>query len=196
LVITKDDGVDIVSPGSLLVYAIRYDNVGNQHATGVVVTETVPDETTFDAAASLPTVWSCPDGSTGGTTCAVTIGNLAAGTGGNLTYAVSVEDPVTPGTTQIVDAISIAAEASNGPDPTPSDNTDTDTDNLVTLPNADLSKALVASNQRTRSRRGRHRRDPDLRAGADHPAGDDDLGDADRCLTWDWPSWRAKTRWP
>ena len=60
LVITKDDGVDIVSPGSLLVYAIRYDNVGDQDATGVEITETVPAETTFDAAASLPTVWSCP----------------------------------------------------------------------------------------------------------------------------------------
>ena len=147
LVITKDDGVNIVSPGSLLVYAIRYDNVGDQDATGVVITETVPNETTFDAAASLPTVWSCPDGSTGGTTCTLTIGDLAAGTGGNLTFAVRIDDPVTPGTSQIVDTISIADDGLNGTDPTPADNTDTDTDNLVTLPNADLAKSLVDDNQ-------------------------------------------------
>ena len=147
LVITKDDGVNIVSPGTLLVYAIRYDNVGDQDATGVEITETVPAETTFDAAASLPTVWSCSDGSTGGTPCTLTIGALAAGTGGNLTFAVRILDPVAPGTTQIVNTVSIRDDGANGVDPTPGNNTDTDTDNLVTLPGTDLTKSLVATNQ-------------------------------------------------
>ena len=147
LAISKDDGVDIVSPGSLLVHAIRYDNVGDQDATGVVVRETVPAATTFVAPSSLPTVWSCPDGSIGGTVCTVTIGNLAAGAGGALTFGVRIADPVPPGTTQIVDTITIADDGSNGPDPTPGNNTDTDIDNLVTLPNADLTKTLADTNQ-------------------------------------------------
>ena len=147
LTITKDDGLDIVSPGSLLVYAINYANVGDQDATGVVVSETVPVATTFDAGASLPTVWSCADGSTGGTACTVTIGDLPAGAGGSLSFAVRVDDPVAPGTTQIVDTIDIADDGANGPDPTPENNTDQDTDNLVTLPNADLTKSLIATNQ-------------------------------------------------
>jgi len=147
LTITKDDGLDIVSPGSLLVYAINYANVGDQDATGVEITETVPDATTFDAGASLPTVWSCDDGSIGGTACTVTIGDLAAGAGGSLSFAVRVDDPVPPGTTQIVDVIEIADDGANGPDPTPENNTDIDINNLVTLPNADLAKSLVDSNQ-------------------------------------------------
>lgn len=147
LVITKDDSLDIVSPSSLLAYAISYDNVGDQDATGVEITETVPAETTFDAAASLPTTWSCPDGSPGGTVCTVTVGALAAGAGGNLTFAVRVDDPVTPGTTQIVNTVSIRDDGANGVDPTPGNNTSTDTDNLVTLPSADLTKSLVDSNQ-------------------------------------------------
>ena len=52
-----------------------------------------------------------------------------------------------PGTTQIVDTIIIADDGTNGPDPTPENNTDTDIDNLVTLPNADLTKTLIATNQ-------------------------------------------------
>ena len=147
LMITKDDGLDIVSPGSLLVYDVEYDNIGDQDATGVVVTETVPAATVFDAGASLPSVWSCPDGSTGGTVCTVTLGDLAAGDGGSLSFAVRVADPVPPGTTQIVDVIEIEDDGSNGPDPTPENNTDTDINNLVTLPNADLTKSLIDTNQ-------------------------------------------------
>ncbi|MCJ7512385.1 MAG: sortase, partial [Anaerolineales bacterium] len=147
LTITKDDGLDIVSPGSLLVYAINYANVGDQDATGVVVTETVPLATTFVAASSLPTVWSCPDGSTGGTVCTMTIGNLAAGASGALTFAVRIADPVPALTTQVVDTITIADDGTNGPEPPTGNNTDTDTDNLVTLPNADLTKTLDTTNQ-------------------------------------------------
>ena len=58
-----------------------------------------------------------------------------------------IVDPVAAGTTQIVDTIIIADDGSNGPDPTPGNNTDTDTDNLVTLPNADITKTLIATNQ-------------------------------------------------
>ena len=54
-----------------------------------------------------------------------------------------IDDPVTPGTTQIVNTVTIADDGANGPDPTPGNNTDTDTDNLVTLPGADLTKSLV-----------------------------------------------------
>ena len=92
-------------------------------------------------------MWSCLDGSTGGTVCTVTIGNLAAGGGGSLWFAVRIDDPVAAGTTQIVDTIIIRDDGTNGPDPTPDNNTDTDINNLVTLPNADLAKSVIGSNQ-------------------------------------------------
>ncbi len=148
LTVTKDDGVDIVSPGSLLAYAINYANVGNQNATGVVITETVPAGTTFNAPASLPTVWTgCADGAPATSMCTYAVGNLDAGGGGTLTFAVRIDDPVAPGITQIVNTVSITDDHDNGPEPTPANNTDTDTDNLVTLPNADLAKTLADTSQ-------------------------------------------------
>ncbi len=43
MTITKvDDVADTTAPGATIIYTLTYDNVGNQDATGVVVTETVP----------------------------------------------------------------------------------------------------------------------------------------------------------
>src|SRR5690606_16378315 len=42
LVITKVDTGETVAPGDVLPYTLTYQNVGDQNATGVVITETVP----------------------------------------------------------------------------------------------------------------------------------------------------------
>src|SRR3712207_8258775 len=42
LTITKSDGGANAAPGSTVAYTLNYANAGNQNATGVVVTETVP----------------------------------------------------------------------------------------------------------------------------------------------------------
>ncbi len=128
LTITKDDGSMTTTPGGTVAYTLTYRNVGNQDATGVVITETVPANATFNATSSAPTVWSCADGAAAGTTCTTNIGNLAAGApAGTVTFAVTVVNPFPVGVTQISNTASIADDASNGSDPTPGNNSATDT---------------------------------------------------------------------
>ena len=44
---SKDDGGSIASPSDLIVYTLRYSNTANVGATNVIITETVPANTTF-----------------------------------------------------------------------------------------------------------------------------------------------------
>ncbi len=54
LVVVKDDGGISVSAGELYSYTITVSNTGTQDASGVELSETVPSDTSFDAAASSP----------------------------------------------------------------------------------------------------------------------------------------------
>ena len=90
LTITKDDAGVTTTPGGVVVYTLSYANVGNQGATGVVITETVPTYTTFDLAGSTAG-WSCADNAAAGTGCTFTIGNLAAGASSSVLFAVQVD---------------------------------------------------------------------------------------------------------
>lgn len=106
-----------------ITYTIWYTNTGTQEATGVVITETVPDYTTFDGTASSAG-WSCPDGSAAGTTCTLNVGNLLAGDGGTATFVVNVLDvgAVPSGEQTTINSVTIADDGTNGADPTPGDN--------------------------------------------------------------------------
>src|SRR5258707_8388716 len=78
--ISKADGPDPVAAGSNITYTISYSNTGNQNATGVVISDTIPANTAFVSATA------------GGTLAAgvVTwnIGGLAAGASGTVTPVV------------------------------------------------------------------------------------------------------------
>ena len=144
LTLTKVDNLAVgvnANPGEDLIYTLSYANVGNQDATGVVITETVPVNTTFNATASLPNVWSCANGSPASTTCTLTIGNVAAGASGSVLFAVTIIDPVSAGATSIVNTALIQDDGLNGPDPTPTNNTDTETSPLTTTPGLHLTKS-------------------------------------------------------
>jgi uncharacterized repeat protein (TIGR01451 family) len=78
-----------VQPGATLVYTINYGNTGGTTATGVVITETVPASTTFNAAASTPG-WSCPNGSPAGTMCTHAVADIPPGGTGSLLFAVTI----------------------------------------------------------------------------------------------------------
>jgi len=131
--LTKSDGGVSPMPGGIITYTLNYTNTGTQAATGVVITETVPNNTHYNAAASLPTVWACPTGNPG-TICTTNIpGSVAGGGGsGSVRFGVRVDNPL-PGTvTSIVNTAIIGDDGTNGPDPTPINNTGT----VGTIPTA------------------------------------------------------------
>src|SRR5690606_35769 len=90
LTLTKTDGLTLANPGQTLTYTLWYENVGNQNATGVVITETVPTHTVFNATSSS-LGWSCANGSPAGTVCLLSIGNVAVGAAANVQFAVDVD---------------------------------------------------------------------------------------------------------
>src|SRR5260221_13144282 len=53
--ISKTDGPDPVNAGSNITYTICYSNTGNQNATGVVISDTIPTNTTFVSATGILT---------------------------------------------------------------------------------------------------------------------------------------------
>jgi len=111
--ITKDDGGISVVPGQEYFFDITYQNTGNQEATGVVITETVPDNVVFSTLASAPTVWSCPDGSVSGTTCTVSVGDLPANTGGALRFGLRVLSPAGAGVDLVSNTVTLDDDGSN-----------------------------------------------------------------------------------
>src|SRR5437867_1294624 len=90
LAVSKTDSPDPVAAGGSLTYTLSYSNTGNANATGVVLTDTVPANTTFVSAtvggtlASGVVTWS--------------VGNLAAGASGSVQMVVRVASPLANGT--------------------------------------------------------------------------------------------------
>ena len=139
--LTKADGATGTLPGATDVYVLRVTNTGDQEATGVVLTETVPADTTFDLAGSTAGWVGCADGAAAGTVCTFTIGSIAAAGGAvNVSFAVTVDDPVPSGVTQIVNSVSVTAEGGNNgvvtlPGPV------TDTNTLTAVPDLTIAKS-------------------------------------------------------
>ncbi|HEX6291299.1 MAG TPA: SdrD B-like domain-containing protein [Herpetosiphonaceae bacterium] len=123
LAITKTDNGMTAELGKPITYTLTYRNSGTSAATGVVVTETVPTYTTFDAQAST-SGWSCPQGAPAGTRCTFSIPSVQAGGSGTLHFVVRVLDSLPPGSvvTAIDNLVRIADDGSAGGDPTPGNN--------------------------------------------------------------------------
>ena len=68
----NDSGVSVV-PGNTITYTLTFANVGNQDATGVVITEMVPANTNFNNSAST-SGWSCVPDNGAGNTCTLAVG--------------------------------------------------------------------------------------------------------------------------
>jgi len=139
LLISKDDGGISSGPGNTVVYSLDYQNVGNQDAGGVVINDTVPLHTVFNAAVSTAG-WICAPDNTAGSNCQLSLGSVAAGAGGAVSFAVTVDNPLAAGVTELVNAAGISDDGSNGPDPTPGNNSDGDTTPLVAVPDLIISK--------------------------------------------------------
>src|SRR5207244_7133118 len=90
LSISKTDAPDPVNAGGSITYTLSYSNTGNANASGVVVTDTIPANTTFVSATA------------GGTLAAgvVTwnIGALNVGSSSSVQLMVQVASPLANGT--------------------------------------------------------------------------------------------------
>lgn len=116
--LTKDDGGQEALPGETIVYQLTVANNGNQGATGVVLTETVPDKTVFNAGASTAG-WNCTPDDTAGSTCTLSVGSVSAGAEAQtFDFAVDVLNPF-PGQAgdEISNSASVTDDGANGPSP-------------------------------------------------------------------------------
>ena len=75
LVVTKTDGGVIANPGDVVTYTIYFTNTGNQDASGVILTETLPANTTY---------WNGGWTLSSGVTYTQAVPPLAAGASGSL----------------------------------------------------------------------------------------------------------------
>ncbi|MBI1294076.1 DUF11 domain-containing protein [bacterium] len=130
LTLTKDDGITVLEPGQTTVYTLTVGNVGTSPATGVVISDTVPTGTTFDAAGSSAG-WSCADNAPAGTVCTYAVGVLNLRSPLDVFFAVTVDLPLAASVTSIVNVALVADDGSQGDDPTPSNNTDDDIDQVT-----------------------------------------------------------------
>jgi uncharacterized repeat protein (TIGR01451 family) len=110
LTITKSTS-SRVEAGATVVYTLSYANTGGTTATAVVISETVPDHTTFNAAASSPG-WSCANGSPPMTVCMLPVPNIAPGGHTSVLFAVTVDSPA--GTSLIRNTVTIGAAGGAG----------------------------------------------------------------------------------
>jgi len=121
LSLTKADGGQAVKAGDAITYVLTYSNAGG-NATGVVINETVPANTTFKSVGSTPG-WACQPNGNAGSSCTLSLGQVANAGGGSVTFAVTVASPLPIGATQIGNTAVIADDGSGGPDPIPANNT-------------------------------------------------------------------------
>jgi uncharacterized repeat protein (TIGR01451 family) len=149
LTLTKSDGGATAAPGGTITYMLSYTNAGTRGASGVVLTETVPANTTFNAAAST-VGWSCAPNDNAGATCTLAIGSVVAGSGNQTaTFAVTVDAVLPAGVPQISNSASIADDGTNGTDPSPANNTASDTTPLTGGPDLTLTIADSPSSAAT-----------------------------------------------
>ncbi|MCB0163420.1 MAG: DUF11 domain-containing protein [Anaerolineae bacterium] len=120
LTLVKSDGGITTGPGETVVYTLDYANVSNTGATGVAISETVPDNTTFNDAASTPG-WVCV-----GTACTYTLNDVPGNSSGSIDFAVDVDNPLPANVTLINNSASITDDGLHGPDPTPENNVTSD----------------------------------------------------------------------
>ncbi len=122
------DGDSSTTPGGIATYVLQYENVGVRGATGVVITETLPVGTTFNAVDSTPGWVETPSGS-GNFTFAV--GTVEGGTGGSVTFSVNVADPLPGSQQRIENTASIADDGRHGADTDLTNNTSSDSTPVV-----------------------------------------------------------------
>ncbi len=142
LVLAKSDGGLTAEPGDTVVYNLTYANVGNRGATGIALTETVPEHSTFAPGTSSPG-WTCSPSGDAGSRCGLEIGALAGGgAGGSARFAVVIDATVPAGTDETINRAEVADDGANGADANPADNEAQDSTPIEAEPEIQLLKTL------------------------------------------------------
>ena len=114
LTLSKNDGnLTAVLPGTTITYTLTYSNIGNQGASGVTITETLPANTTFDAAHS-GSGWQQVDTSN---SYRYAVASLNANGNGSVQFSVVVSSTPPDGMTNVSNTAMIADDGDNGTDP-------------------------------------------------------------------------------
>src|SRR5581483_6444130 len=116
--ITISDGGVTAVAGETVSYTVTYANVGSVAAGGVVLTETLPANTTFNQSASL-TGWSLLSPGV----YKYTVGTVASGgTSGSVAFTVNISSSLPATVAGITDTASVADNGSHGADFNAADN--------------------------------------------------------------------------
>ncbi len=135
LATSKSDSGVTTAPGGVVAYTLNYANNGTEDATGVVLREVLPANTTFNAAAST-TGWT----DVGGGAWEFTVGNVPANGSGSVTFAVTVNPSVPAGFASLTNSVSIRDDGTNGSELNPADNTAGDTTPVTAAPDSTITK--------------------------------------------------------
>lgn len=121
--ITKDDGTTSALVGSTHVYRLRVTNHGTQDATGVMVSDLLPNGLTFVAASDAGAETTPGSGTVVWPNVDVTAGATIT-----RTVTVTVDDPLPAGTTELSNTAFTHDDGTNGADPDMSNNKAVDVD--------------------------------------------------------------------
>lgn len=115
--VSMTDGNVLASLTAPIQYTVNYNNAGSAvsnvgvAASGVVLDDTVPANTAFDAADSTPgwaLVSAGPSGAgSAGSVYRYTVGSLGAGASGSTVFAVNLNSSIPPGTTTVTNQVTI-----------------------------------------------------------------------------------------
>jgi LPXTG-site transpeptidase (sortase) family protein len=143
LAISKDDSGFTAVPGhavnGIIHYIVNYSNLGNQQATGVVITDVVPLYTTFNPAESTAG-WNCLPDNSDGSTCTISIGAVNASSSGSVVFAVTVDNVLPVGVTEVENTASINDDGTHGLDIDLTNNSDDDQTPLDAAPDIAITK--------------------------------------------------------
>jgi uncharacterized repeat protein (TIGR01451 family) len=92
---------EFVRPGELITYTIRYLNEGIGAATGVVLTETLPENTSYVGGG-----WT----HAGGQLYTLDVGTVAPGAGGQAQFIVQVHDPFPLGIDRLINRVEVGGD--------------------------------------------------------------------------------------
>lgn len=115
--LTKVANLDNAEPGQDIAYTLTMSNIGDQGATGIVLNETVPANTTYNALEST-VGWVCDGGAVAaGTECTFELPGMEAEKGRTVIFSVTVDDILPAGETIVHNEALLEDDDANGDDP-------------------------------------------------------------------------------